>query len=44
MEITAEIDASDVTECQHDHKPNTGMFCVLCIHFSVYRVYSASLS
>ena len=32
VEIKTEADCNDITECQHDDKPTTGMFVCLMLY------------
>jgi len=42
VEIKAEADSNDMTECPHDDQPTTGMFglftfvCCVCVVFSIF--------
>ena len=39
-EIKTEADSNDINDCSHDDTPNTGMFAVSLLAYSVYCICS----
>jgi len=37
-EIKTEADSNDINDCSHDDMPNTGMFAVSLLAYSVYCI------